>query len=370
MKPNRLLLIILTVLTTAFLGATNNQQRGIDLGEYAFGIPTEQLNFTDQSPFTLSFWVNVKEFNHSEQGTQFINIRKPDGNWIFCDWGYIHSTIGDAYDMFGNKLGEDMMSFYAYEGGESIRTIFTYTEEYKFSPGEWVHISFQYYLTYKPEMFVYVNGKQSLKFDPLSNSSVLIRRPEGAIIMIGGPAFKRTPLNAYVDKVQFYNRALTQTEVQASMYEPLLNDESLLGYWDFEDGYTTDAEGYMMADKGTIKATIYKILKQNDISIGTEIQPFTFAEGVNPESVLQGVEESTAEVSNTKAYVSDGVLYIENAEGVNSVTVYDAMGRTLLTPNPSPVERGVTYTQIELPSTLKGVIMVKVNNKVVKVICE
>ena len=187
--------------------------------------------------------------------------------------------------------------------------------------------------------------------------------------MIGGAAAYRSPLNAYVDKVQFYNRALTQKEIQTSMYEPLLNDESLLGYWDFEDGYTTDAEGYMMADKGTIKATMYKILQQNDISIGTEIQPFTFAEGVNPESVLQGVEESTAEVSNTKAYVSNGVLYIENDEGVNSVTIYDAMGRNL-TPNPSPVERGATNAQIELPSTLKGMIMVKVNNEVVKVICE
>ena len=79
-----------------------------------------------------------------------------------------------------------------------------------------------------------------------------------------------------------------------------------------------------------------------------------------------GTIESTAEESNTKAYVSDGVLYIENAEGINTVTVYDAMGRNL-TPNPSPVERGATNAQIELPSALKGVIMVKVNNEIVKV---
>ena len=82
-----------------------------------------------------------------------------------------------------------------------------------------------------------------------------------------------------------------------------------------------------------------------------------------------GINESTAEINNTKAYVSNGVLYIENSEGVNSVTVYDAMGRNL-TPNPSPVERGATNAQISLSSTLKGVIMVKVNNEVVKVICE
>ena len=82
-----------------------------------------------------------------------------------------------------------------------------------------------------------------------------------------------------------------------------------------------------------------------------------------------GINESTAEINNTKAYVSNGVLYIENAEGINTVTVYDAMGRNL-TPNLFAVEKGATNAQIELPSTLKGVIMVKVNNEVVKVICE
>ncbi len=366
MKTNRLLLIILTILTTTLVRANENQPQGIDLGEYAFGIPTNQLNFTNQTPYTFSFWVNVKEYNHNEAGTQFINIRDPkfsSNNYPGCDWGYIHSTIGEAYDMFGNKLGEDMMSFYAYEGGGSGKTVFKHIEEYKFSPGEWVHISFQYYLTSKPEMYVYVNGKQSLKFDPLYDT-VLISRPKDAIIMIGGYAWKRSPLNAYVDKVQFYNRALTQTEVQASMYEPLLNDESLLGYWDFENGCTTDSEGYMMADKGTIKATMYNILQTEEgLSNGTEMQPFTFAEGVNPESVLQGVEESTAEVSNTKVYVSDGVLYIENAEGVNSVEIYDTTGNIITSETYNNAS-----VQIPLPATLKGVIMVKVNNEVVKVI--
>ena len=368
MKTIKLLFTISLMLSMSLVNANEVESRGIDLEEYAFGIPTEQLNFTDQSPFTLSFWVNVKEFNHREQGTQFINIRNPNGNWISCDWGYIHSTIGIAYDGYGDKLGDDMLSFYTYEDPSSDRTIFKHIEEYKFSTGEWIYISFQYYLTSKPEMYVYVNGKLTLVFETwYSNPRPLIARPEGSIIMIGGPSFEIAPLNAYIDKVQFYNKALSEAEVKESMIAPL-NDASLLGYWDFENGCTTDAEGYMMADKGTIKATMYKILQQNDISIGTEIQPFTFAEGVNPESVLQGVEESTAEESNTRAYVSNGVLYIENAEGINSVTVYDAMGRVLLTPNPSPAERGGIAIPLNL--NVKGLLLVKVNNEVVKVICE
>ena len=81
-----------------------------------------------------------------------------------------------------------------------------------------------------------------------------------------------------------------------------------------------------------------------------------------------GINESIADTPKAKAYVSNGVLYIENAEGINSVTVYDAMGRTLLTPNPSPVERGKIAIPLNL--NVKGLLLVKVNNEVVKVICE
>ena len=152
-----------------------------------------------------------------------------------------------------------------------------------------------------------------------------------------------------------------------SITMPLLNDESLLGYWDFEDGCTTDADGFMIADNGTIKATLYKILSNSSgYSIGTEIQPFVFGEGVNPESVLQGIEESTTEVSKTKAFVQNKILNIENTEGIDSVVVYDAMGKVITSTNAN----GATSTQITLPSNTKGVLIVKVNDEVIKVICD
>ena len=350
--------------------------RGIDLREYAFGIPAEQLNFNNQTPFTFSFWVNIKEFNHNTQGTQFLNIRNPNindnmdkgGGYPLCDWGYLFSTIQEyGVDDYGGIWKDNELLVSVREQTASSSSPFVREKTFKFSSGKWFFVTFQQYYTDKPQMKLYVNGDEILKF---TSESILMDWYKQYIIMIGGAAAYRSPLNAYVDKVQFYNRALTQKEIQTSMYEPLLNDESLLGYWDFENGCTTDTEGYMMADKGTIKATMYYIIRTSELSMGTEIKQFKFEKGVDLESVLQGVEEHVADVCNTKAYVSDGVLYIENAEGINTVIVYDAMGRTLLTPNPSPVERGATYTQIELPSTLKGVIMVKVNNEVVKVICE
>ena len=80
---------------------------------------------------------------------------------------------------------------------------------------------------------------------------------------------------------------------------------------------------------------------------------------------ITGVKENFAETPKAKAYVSNGVLYIESKEDITSVAIYDAMGREILTLNPSTVERGV---EITLPN-VKGVLIVKVNNEVIKVVC-
>ena len=79
-----------------------------------------------------------------------------------------------------------------------------------------------------------------------------------------------------------------------------------------------------------------------------------------------GINESTAEINNTKAYVSNGVLYIKSNDEITDISIYDSMGRNILFPNSSAVEREV---EIPLPD-VKGVLLVKVNNEVVKVICE
>ena len=81
---------------------------------------------------------------------------------------------------------------------------------------------------------------------------------------------------------------------------------------------------------------------------------------------LTGINESIAEAPKAKAFVSNGVLNIENAEGINSVMVYDAMGKVITSANAN----GATSTQIALPSNTKGLLIVKINNDVVKVICD
>ena len=124
--------------------------------------------------------------------------------------------------------------------------------------------------------------------------------------------------------------------------------------------YTCD--GYEEARAILCDEDIVWVLLKSDKLLKFQNNEF---ETIDLSPAVTGIEESIAEVSNTRAYVSNGVLYIENAEGINSVTVYDAMGRVI-----SSGTYNNSSVQISLPSTLKGVIMVKVNNEVVKVICE
>ena len=361
MKKN-LILLTLMIFSLSLVRANevnNNVQepRGIDLGEYAFGIPVEQLGFDDNSTFSISFWMYVKEYNHSALGTNFVNIRDVYDGWMLSDYGYMWANIGSYEEGFGNKI-----NFYLRQRYSTIPFMKTNDmNPSEVNTGEWKYFTFVFDLEEYRKLTIYINGVSSYEIEMLVDTYYW---RQDFIVMIGGKAYQRAPLNAYIDKVQFYNKALTSGEVIESMTAPLLNDGSLLGYWDFEYGCTTDSEGFMQADNGVIKATMYKVLTNSSgESIGTEIQPFAFGQGVDPESVIQGIEENVTEAPKNKAYVSNGVLNIENIEGINSVEVYDIMGRIITSANAN----GATSAQIVLPSTIRGVIMVKVNNEVIKV---
>ena len=224
MKKIFTLLVALISLGLSSVKANENQPRGIDLGEYAFGIPVEQLSFNISSTFTISLWMNVKEFNHLSSGTQFLNIRDISDGWPASDWGYMWSEIGYSYkENFENKVQmtiRDCMS----EGTSSKEL-----SPVEINSSEWKHIYFVFDYDDYRKLTLYIDGVAPYK---LGMTVCTYSWQSNFIIMIGGPAFYRAPLNAYIDKVQFYNKALSEAEVKESMIAPL-NDTSLLGYCDF-----------------------------------------------------------------------------------------------------------------------------------------
>ncbi|MBR5533026.1 MAG: hypothetical protein IKU59_06955 [Bacteroidales bacterium] len=81
---------------------------------------------------------------------------------------------------------------------------------------------------------------------------------------------------------------------------------------------------------------------------------------------VMGISETVIDANKTKAYIANGVLNIEKEEGITSVEVYNSLGTPLFRREAGGED---TSIQIPLPATLNGVIIVNVNNEVVKVIC-
>ena len=139
--------------------------------------------------------------------------------------------------------------------------------------------------------------------------------------------------------------------------------ENNLLKWDGSEFTTYTCDGYEEARSMLCDGNIVWVLLKNDTLLKFQNNEFE-AIDLGPAITNTGINESIAETQNTKAFVTNEMLNIENAEGINSVVVYDAMGRVITSTNAN----GATSTQIALPSTIKGVIIVKVNNEVVKVV--
>ena len=139
--------------------------------------------------------------------------------------------------------------------------------------------------------------------------------------------------------------------------------ENNLLKWDGSEFTTYTCDGYKEARSMLCDGNIVWVLLKNDTLLKFQNNEFE-AIDLGPAITNTGINESITEAQNTKAFVTNEMLNIENAEGINSVVVYDAMGKVITSANVN----GATSTQIALPSTIKGVLIVKVNNEVVKVI--
>ena len=140
------------------------------------------------------------------------------------------------------------------------------------------------------------------------------------------------------------------------------SSKTLMKY-DGEEFTTYTCPDYNEARSILCDGDIVWILLKNDTLLKFQNNEF---EAIDLTPAVTGIEESTTEVSKTKAFVTNEMLNIENAEGINSVVVYDAMGKVITSANAN----GATSTQIALTSNTKGLLIVKINNDVVKVICD
>ena len=139
------------------------------------------------------------------------------------------------------------------------------------------------------------------------------------------------------------------------------SSKTLMKY-DGEEFTTYTCPDYNEARSILCDGDIVWVMLKNDTLLKFQNNEF---EAIDLTPAVTGIEESATEVSKTKAFVTNEMLNIENAEGINSIVVYEATGNVITSANAN----GATSTQIALSSNTKGLLIVKVNSEVIKVIC-
>ena len=134
--------------------------------------------------------------------------------------------------------------------------------------------------------------------------------------------------------------------------------------YDGEDFTTYTCTDYNEARSILCDGDIVWILLKNDTLLKFQNKEF---ETIDLTPAVTGIEESITDTPNTKVYASNGVLYIEKADGITSVEVYNSLGTPLYRRGAGGEDSSL---QIALPSTIKGLLIVKINNEVIKVVCD
>ena len=243
--------------------------RGFALGEKAFGIPADQLNFNDQTPFSLAFWLYVNRYNHESDGTQFLNIRTASDDWPASDWGYIWSTIGsgNGTDDSGNPIPEGSLSLsYRLKTNEGIPV--PVSNDFQFKPETWYHVVLVMGYTSNRTLALYINGKL-VGEGTVAADKQLYPWKSSNVIMIGGRAFNRAGIDGTLDEVRLYKKALTASDVKATMqHTDNVTDADFIGYWDFETEAVAATEGQVIKSTGYNKNLIAGLYEITTISEG------------------------------------------------------------------------------------------------------
>ncbi|MEG1573680.1 MAG: LamG-like jellyroll fold domain-containing protein, partial [Bacteroidales bacterium] len=241
--------------------ADGKVSRGVSLGGNGCGFSMSQIpGINNRSIFTVSFWLYINSLTPEFEGTTLLQIRYCKDGWPANNWGYMWCDINaDSQYHLGIKDSDGV-----------------FKPGFEFKPGAWYHLAYVFDYSSQRDIHGYINGKYIGKKSAASPAWKYENQ-----LLIGGKAANRSGLDGYIDELQFYNKALSAAEVEASMKHQtdIAPASPLIGYWDFE---STPMADYTMKSTGSNKdliAGIYEVIMLSESESDFKSQPFSFAPG-------------------------------------------------------------------------------------------
>lgn len=254
--------------------------RGVEFQGNWVGVSISDLGLGQKQSFSVAAWVRFPVYN--EGISNFLTIEDRAGEWPANNWGYFWSRINEDGKFIANAI-DTAWGMRSGTSSECDRIFYKYADA-KIEAGAWTHVAVVFdYLsgTNKVRQFLYINGV-------LQTVSVYVKCNKGSAegilgsengqwaaieklksiaidgvygenttqpayaamdrdlsvsdwIAFGGSSSNISSLEGTIDDFQVWGKAMTQSEVLASMTGLDANNlpADVLGFWDFESEATS-----------------------------------------------------------------------------------------------------------------------------------
>ncbi len=211
--------------------------RGLRIADpVMFRVPGEAQTTLD---YSYAVWFKVEHYSHDKQGTNLISKNTIVDIWPHNNWGDIWVQIRPEWQGTmlheANEISFNTMGWSAHDNpNENMMST-----GYSVTPGVWNHLVVTH--TSGKQQKMYLNGKKVAEtvypgstrredmFDSRIDKSVV------ADIFFGGGGVYKAGFNGWIDEVQVWDKALTDTEVQEAMQGYETAPAGLIAYYTFEE---------------------------------------------------------------------------------------------------------------------------------------
>lgn len=204
--------------------------------------------------YSVALWVKVDNYAHDKQGTNLIQKNTIKDKWPHNNWGDFWVQVRPEWTNpnhprethLANEVSFNTMGWEAHDNPKADMM----SKGYSLNPGVWNHIVVTQDAGAQQQIFF--NGKRvagpvnftsSMRREDKAKSDYRIDKNTVANIYIGGGGVYKAGLNATIDEVQVWNKALTEDEVKRAMkgYNASEVPEGLQAYYTFEELNKTDS---------------------------------------------------------------------------------------------------------------------------------